>query len=164
MEIESTATSHTSAPRDPLPRVKSSNRLRYDAEVQFLIRQNGSLEAIRHRLGLSKRKVCQLLLVDPSAWTRWTGEEKAPPHIYRALDWYLSIMEKDPEYRHLATRFADWIGQEKGYQARLANLELQVQNGLQGSTKNSPKSSLKTMILVFLAGFFLAFLTFRATR
>ena len=36
-------------------------------------------------------------MVDPSAWTRWTKNgEKAPPHIYRALQWYLIMNEKIP--------------------------------------------------------------------
>src|SRR5262245_48633409 len=103
---------------------KSSNRIRYEAEVLFLKRQNGDLEQIRQRLGLSRRKICQLLLVDPSAWTRWTSSGgEAPPHIYRALDWYLSMMEKDPEYRRLAMRFAEWLKHERDYEARLASLE-----------------------------------------
>ncbi len=81
-------------------RVKSSLRMKYEAEVQAVKKQNGDLEAIRRQLGLSKRKMAQLLLVDPSAWTRWTSEEgEAPPHIYRALHWYLLLQEKHPEYR-----------------------------------------------------------------
>jgi hypothetical protein len=105
-------------------RIKSSSRLAYEAEVLFLKKQNGELEVIRERLGLSRRKICQLLLVDPSAWTRWTqpGGE-APPHIYRALDWYLAGMEKDPEYRRLAKRFSEWLSHEKDHEGRLASLE-----------------------------------------
>ena len=57
----------------------------------------GHLEDIRKQLGLSQRKMAQLLLVDPSAWTRWTRSgERAPPHIYRALQWYLALEEKYP--------------------------------------------------------------------
>lgn len=41
--------------------------------------------------------MAQLLLVDPSAWTRWTkGGDEAPPHIYRMLQWYLALEEKYP--------------------------------------------------------------------
>ena len=110
-------------------RVKSSTRMRFEAEVSFLKSQNGSLEDIRRTLGLSRRKICQLLLVDPSAWTRWTADGgDAPPHIYRALDWYLAIMEKDPEYRRLAKRFAGWLNHEKDHEGRLASLEARLQD------------------------------------
>lgn len=79
------------------PRVKSSLRLKYEAEAQVLRTKLGGLEAIRAQLGLSQRKMCQLLLVDPSAWTRWTqGGEAAPPHVYRMLQWYLALNEKYP--------------------------------------------------------------------
>lgn len=124
MEIQPTDFDFQESVTDPNLRVKSAIRMRYEAEVSFLRKQNGELEQIRERLGLSRRKICQLLLVDPSAWTRWTAPgSEAPPHIYRALDWYLSIMEKDPEYRRLATRFAQWLSQEKDYEGRLASLE-----------------------------------------
>lgn len=81
----------------PASRPKSPIRLRYEAEAQLIQKKLGSLEDIRAQLGLSQRKVCQLLLVDPSAWTRWTkGEEGAPPHIYRMLQWYLALHDKYP--------------------------------------------------------------------
>lgn len=66
--------------------------------MQVIRRQLGGLEEIRGKLGLSQRKMCQLLMVDPSAWTRWTksGVDQAPPHIYRALQWYMSLQEKIP--------------------------------------------------------------------
>lgn len=78
-------------------RSKSSLRLRYEAEVEVIKRKLGSLEDIRNQLGLPQRKLCQLLLVDPSAWSRWIREgEDAPPHIYRMLQWYLALEEKYP--------------------------------------------------------------------
>lgn len=78
-------------------RAKSSLRLKYEAERQVIERKLGSLESIRESLGLSQRKMAQLLLVDPSAWTRWTkGAEAAPPHVYRMLQWYLALEEKYP--------------------------------------------------------------------
>lgn len=77
-------------------RKRSANRLKYEAEIRVIRAKIGGLEEIRSRLGLSRRKICQLLLVDPSAWTRWTSPEgEAPPHIYRALEWYLMLTEKD---------------------------------------------------------------------
>ncbi len=78
-------------------RVRSAHRIHCDAQVEVIKRQIGSLEVVRGKLGLSQRKICQLLMVDPSAWTRWTRNgDPAPPHIYRALQWYLIINEKIP--------------------------------------------------------------------
>ncbi|HRK07383.1 MAG TPA: helix-turn-helix domain-containing protein [Pseudobdellovibrionaceae bacterium] len=80
---------------------KSSLRLKYEAEVMVLRRKIGGLEEIRARLGLSSRKMAQLLMVDPSAWTRWVqGGDSAPPHIWRALAWYLALEEKYPGLDH----------------------------------------------------------------
>jgi transcriptional regulator with XRE-family HTH domain len=79
------------------PRLKTSQRLTYEAEARVLRQQVGSLEKIRENLGLSRRKMCQLLLVDPSAWTRWVRDEsRVPPHIFKALQWYLLLIEKHP--------------------------------------------------------------------
>jgi hypothetical protein len=76
---------------------KSSHRMLYEAQVEVIRKQVGGLENIRENLGLSQRKMAQLLLVDPSAWTRWVkAGEQAPPHIYRALQWYMILLEKIP--------------------------------------------------------------------
>lgn len=78
-------------------RLKSPLKMRYSAEVEVIKKRWGDLESIRNQLGLSQRKISQLLMVDPSAWTRWTKyEDNAPPHIYRALSWFLTLQEKDP--------------------------------------------------------------------
>jgi hypothetical protein len=82
------------------PRVSSALRMKYEAEVQLIRHKWGSLEDMRKTLGLSQRKMCQLLLVDPSAWTRWTrsdATDEAPPHIYRSLSWYLLLRDESPE-------------------------------------------------------------------
>lgn len=71
-------------------RHRSSTRMRYLAEVEILKRDLGSLEMVREKLGISQRKVCQMLLVDPSAWTRWRKDEsKVPPHIWKMLAMHL---------------------------------------------------------------------------
>lgn len=81
-------------------RPKSSLRFKYEAEVSSVIKTHGELEDIRRNLGLSKRKISQLLMVDPSAWTRWTKPDgEAPPHVYRALEWFLLLQEKHPQYK-----------------------------------------------------------------
>lgn len=79
-------------------RAKTSLKMLYEAQAQVISRQIGGLEGARQSLGLSRRKISQLLLVDPSAWTRWTkgDKEQAPPHVYRALQWYLALFEKIP--------------------------------------------------------------------
>lgn len=78
------------------PRARSSLRQRYEAEAKVIERRLGGLEEVRNTLGLSQRKMAQLLLVDPSAWTRWTQGESAPPNIWRALAWYLALQDKYP--------------------------------------------------------------------
>lgn len=89
---------NSESPKDD--KIKSALRLKYEAEVAAITKQYGDLEEIRRKLGLSKRKMAQLLLVDPSAWTRWTSQAgEAPPHIYRALEWYLVLQEKHPEFK-----------------------------------------------------------------
>jgi hypothetical protein len=71
-------------------------REQYLLEKDRIIAEIGSLEDVRFRLGLSQRKICQVLLVDPSAWTRWlkTG---APPHIHQALKWLLELKKSNPD-------------------------------------------------------------------
>lgn len=87
-------------------RTPSSLRMTYSADVRVFRAQHGGLEEIRLRLGFSRRKMCQLLMVDPSAWTRWTRDEtKAPPHIYRALEWFLALNQKALTQPELAAAF-----------------------------------------------------------
>lgn len=82
---------------DLSPRSKTSLRMHYEAQVAVIQRQIGGLEQIRGDLGLSQRKMSQLLMVDPSSWTRWVKQgDEAPPHIWRALQWYLALREKIP--------------------------------------------------------------------
>lgn len=71
-------------------------RHEYLVEKERIKNEIGNLEEIRLKLGLSQRRACQLLLVDPSAWTRWNKTE-APPHIYQALKWLLELRKVNPE-------------------------------------------------------------------
>ena len=107
-------------------RAKTSLRIRYEAEVEVIRRKLGNLEDIRKTLGLSQRKISQLLFVDPSAWTRWTksgagNKDSAPPHIYRMLQWYLALEDKYPA---LDTGF--WLSTV----ARLPNKEMDQEAAL----------------------------------
>lgn len=77
---------------------KPTPRDGYLLEKERIISEIGDLEQIRATLGLSQRKVCQLLLVDPSAWTRWLNTENgAPPHIYQALRWLIELKKVNPD-------------------------------------------------------------------
>ena len=97
MDFESSKDRIFAPDESPQARAKSSVRMHYEAQVEVIKRQLGDLEKIRETLGLSQRKICQLLMVDPSAWTRWTKKnENPPPHIYRALQWYMILQEKLP--------------------------------------------------------------------
>ncbi|MEO0335607.1 MAG: hypothetical protein AAF202_04405 [Pseudomonadota bacterium] len=98
-KLQSDSESSTLGPVEPDSRSKSSLRKKYEAEKHSLEKQLGSLEEIRSRLGLSQRKMAQLLMVDPSAWTRWIKDpSKVPPHVYRSLQWYLELTEKQPQW------------------------------------------------------------------
>lgn len=75
-------------------RAKSQQRIRYEAQLEVLRKKHGGLEAIRQRLGFSQKQMCELLLVDASAWSRWIKhDENAPAHIYQALDWYIEARD-----------------------------------------------------------------------
>ncbi len=78
-------------------RSRSPNRMLYEAQVTAIQQQLGALEEVRQKLGLSQRKICQLLMVDPSAWNRWTAAGgSAPPHVWRALQWYFALKKELP--------------------------------------------------------------------
>lgn len=80
------------------PRLKTALRLKYEAEVRAFKNRFLGIENVRKTLGFSQRKMCQLLMVDPSAWSRWLKDEaKVPPHIYRALEWMLLAQDKNPD-------------------------------------------------------------------
>lgn len=78
-------------------RTKSSLRMHYDAQTIVIERQLEGLEGVRAKLGLTQRKMAQLLLIDPSAWTRWNRPgHRAPGVVWRALQWYMILQEKIP--------------------------------------------------------------------
>jgi transcriptional regulator with XRE-family HTH domain len=96
-------------------KTKSPYQMRYSAEVAILKRSYGDLEQIRQQLGLSRRKICQYLLVDPSAWTRWEKSE-APPHIYKTLGLMMQLKDEkggyiDPGLKEQVKRLEVQLGQ-----------------------------------------------------
>ncbi len=74
-------------------RRRSSQRLRFEAQVSVFKNQNGDLEAIRKVLGLRPSQICEILRVHPSAWTRWTRSKSAPPHVYQMIEWYMELLK-----------------------------------------------------------------------
>ena len=78
------------------PRAISAHRRRNMEIASKLKTELGNLDDIRGHLGLNKKEMAELLLVDPSAWSRWSkNESKVPLHVWRSLDWYLRL--KDTE-------------------------------------------------------------------
>lgn len=120
-------TAHESLSESSRTRSRTPIRLKYEAEVEVIKKQVGDLEDIRKKLGLSRRKMCQLLMVDPSAWTRWS-KEGAPPHIYRALEWYMLLSKEAPHQAH-----SYWISTVGG-QMRTSNEETPAIKNLKHET------------------------------
>lgn len=115
---------------------KSALRMIYAAEIKVFKAQHGGLEEIRQKLGFSRRKMCQLLMVDPSAWTRWCKDEsKVPPHVYRSLEWFLALHQKALTSPDLGAFFlsrhkisanppADWSGEIRALKNELQKQRL----------------------------------------
>ncbi len=136
-------------------RPKSSLRIKYDAEVSSMIKTHGELEEIRRKLGLSKRKMAQLLMVDPSAWTRWTQKKgEAPPHIYRALEWFLLLQEKHPQYK--ASLWLNAVATPQLSPKEIHNLKAQLLDWLKEQTdlrqKKAKYRGLPKGLLYFIGG------------
>jgi transcriptional regulator with XRE-family HTH domain len=169
MEIEvqtQPLTFSSSETEKDIGKVKTPHRMQYEAQVEVIRRQTGDLEKIREKLGLSQRKIAQLLMVDPSAWTRWTKKgEPTPPHIYRALQWYLILNEKipgltpqyfigkDPEVlhqtalQHIQVESQKRLEFEDAVSIQALRLESQVQDLLKlNGLLNQAKSNLETEV------------------
>jgi hypothetical protein len=114
--------------KPPKFRSKTPDRITYETEVEVIRKQIGDLEDIRFRLGLSARKMAQLLMVDPSAWTRWTRKiTPPPPHIFRALQWYLCLLEKSPGFTPQIFLASRWYRQGAVEITDMAGLQSQIQ-------------------------------------
>ena len=78
-------------------KILTPNRIKYESESLYIRTKLGGLENVQKTLGLSGRKICQLMLVDPSCWSRWQKDEtKVPPSVWKTLEWYLILREKHP--------------------------------------------------------------------
>ncbi len=79
-------------------RIKTKLRHRYEAEAQEILKKIGTLEEVRGKLRLNQRAMAASLLVDPSAWTRWTtGITSPPPHVVRTLELMLMSLDMHPD-------------------------------------------------------------------
>ena len=84
---------------------KTKSRGRNEITASLIQKQIGDIEQVRASLGLNKKRMCELLLIDPSTWTRWTtGKTAPPPWLYRTLQWGLAVMDKHPEFHPLLIR------------------------------------------------------------
>lgn len=147
---------------DQESRVKSPFRMQYAAETKIFINQYGNLENIRQKLGFSRRKMCQLLLVDPSAWTRWMKDEaKVPPHIYRALEWYLALNEKALTQPDLASIFTHRYRTPPQNNDQKPGFLVAEIESLKAELKRQRLISLYTMGGLFMLGLSLGFFLLR---
>ena len=97
METENNRFSASNFIETKRPRILTPNRLKYESESLYIRTKIGGLNGVQKILGLSQRKICQLLLVDPSCWSRWQKDEaKVPPSVWKTLEWYLILREKHP--------------------------------------------------------------------
>ncbi|MBX7231607.1 MAG: hypothetical protein K1X29_05930 [Bdellovibrionales bacterium] len=127
------------------PRSKTSLRLKYESEARVILDQLGGLEKIRTNLGLSQRKICQLLLVDPSAWSRWVKDAtKVPPHVVKALQWYLELESKNPAW----VRWREMtLGKDKAFSEDLSQWKRSIEQQLQQGPQWSKKAIVLLLIL-----------------
>ena len=152
---------------------KTSLRMHYEAQAQVIQNQIGDLEQVRAKLGLSARKICQLLLVDPSAWTRWKKGETPPPHVWRALQWYMTIQEKipglTPQYfigKDPQIVQQNWINQFREAQEFSQNIHQKNQE-LEAKVKTlegAVRANRITAVTLGLATLILAFAFFKALK
>ena len=61
--------------------------------VDGIKQRHGGVEAMRKKLGLTRKEICEQLFIDPSTWSRWVRYDKdtdqiiesAPPHAYKTM-------------------------------------------------------------------------------
>lgn len=94
---------------DILRRTDQSEYFNVKHQVDLLKQKIGGLEIARERLGYSRRKICQELLVDPSAWTRWTknNTDSAPAHVYKMLSFLIDAADRTSNYSDVKQKAHD---------------------------------------------------------
>lgn len=87
-----------------------------------------NLEHIRIKLGLSRRQICKLLKVDPSAWTRWMkSPQGAPAHVHQSLEWYMKLVEQNPEQHAPQLLAQKFEATNKEYEIQISKLKREVE-------------------------------------
>jgi hypothetical protein len=78
-------------------RNRSRTRIFNEASAELIRKRIGGLQGFINSLQLTPRRTCELLLIDPSTWSRWKANENlVPPHSWRAMEWYLALQDKIP--------------------------------------------------------------------
>jgi len=129
---------------------KTSLRMLYEAKSNVIRKQLGGLKGIQNELQLSQRKLAQLLMVDPSTWTRWIKNENSmPPHIWRSLEWYLALQEKIPGItpHHFIGKSADEV--EEQFEVLQKELKTQIKHNHESFMQSFDK---KVKILLWFVG------------
>lgn len=134
---------------DHQSRSKTPLRLKYEAESRVFLGKFGGLENIRKNLGFSQRKIAQLLMVDPSAWSRWVKDPaKIPPHICRSLEWLLQLEGKNPELMRVLSAGLMSSGRDsKGQEALLLRIQ-QLEQEIEGLKTKKLTEISKVMTLL----------------
>jgi len=134
---------------EPEGRQKTPLRMKYESEARVFLSRHAGLENIRKNLGFSQRKISQLLMVDPSAWSRWVKDEsKIPPHICRSLEWLLQIEGKNPEVLRVLTAGLMSSGTGgKAQEALMDRIQL-LENEIEGLKKKKLTEISKVMTLL----------------
>lgn len=85
---------------DVIPLTRDSLTVQYIKEKEKIIAEHGSLQEMRLKLGMSKSKIANMLLVKPSTWSRWEkNPEKAPPYIFQSVKWFLMLSTNSSDMR-----------------------------------------------------------------
>jgi hypothetical protein len=84
---------------------------KFQAQIRDITGRYGSLEVMRQRLKMSRRQICDYLMVDQSAWSRWVQETSkgAPPHVYRTLALAVEQNLQDSDVRSRVTQSQDLV-------------------------------------------------------
>lgn len=102
-------------------RQRSPRRLRHEAEIAVFKTKTGDLDEIRRNLNLRPSQICEILKVHPSAWTRWVKSQKAPPHIYQMLEWYIELLKWRGQHIPVPSNLPTQSGEESPLLKKVRN-------------------------------------------
>jgi transcriptional regulator with XRE-family HTH domain len=129
---------------------RSTQRQRFEAEISEIKKRFGGLDDMRKVLGLSRRQICQALMVDPSAWTRWTSnDEAAPAHVYKTLALIMEQNLRDPKTQTPATTSTKAQGQVSEVENSIDDLRSELRSEIHAHFETLNKSLNETSELNF---------------